>query len=269
MRFTGVLLTMPGFIKDYQVEANDTEKSSTLACKLVTSFQGNKDRSPTLPNILASIFLFDSETGKLACILEGTTLTAWRTASASLVATKHLYFSRYPNKTDAILAIIGTGAQGESHAIGMMQTFPLKKIKLWNRTKNRAEKLAEKLNKIKTEIGKDHLQIEVANTTDECLDMADIVVTATYSKEPLVHLNNLKMDVHINAIGAGEVHHNELSQGVYDNSKVYVDHWAGAKKELATLKADIVAEVGELIIEAKPLPTGGITIYHSLGKRSE
>lgn len=102
----GVLLTMPGFIGNYQLW---DKKESTLACKLVTSFSENK--SP-LPKIMATILLFDSETGKLRSVVEGTEITAWRTAATSLVATKFLFFDQPQNYGEKItLSIIGCGTQ--------------------------------------------------------------------------------------------------------------------------------------------------------------
>lgn len=105
---------MPGFIGNYNLPEGQNftnEKVSTLGCKLVTSFQKNQAKG--LPSIFGSIFLFNTETGKLDCILEATEITAWRTATASLVATKHLYFNRSAvnNSASGVLAIVGSGVQ--------------------------------------------------------------------------------------------------------------------------------------------------------------
>jgi thiomorpholine-carboxylate dehydrogenase len=105
----GVLLTMPGYAANYALNTvtGRDERHSTLACKLVTSFAGNAQLNPPLPTILATILLFDSSTGQLKAIVDGTDITAWRTAAVSLVATKHLY----PNIRDATLAVLGAGTQ--------------------------------------------------------------------------------------------------------------------------------------------------------------
>lgn len=107
----GVLLSMPGFAGNYSLGG---AQHSTLACKLVTSFSGNSKLTPPLPNVLATIFLFDSDTGRLKAIVEGTEITAWRTAAVSLVATKHLFYNRrraLGSGNDYTLAICGTGTQ--------------------------------------------------------------------------------------------------------------------------------------------------------------
>lgn len=110
----GVLLTMPGFIGNYPLSTvTGDEKHSTLSCKLVTSFSGNSKLNPPLPSILATILMFDPNTGRLKAIVDGTDITAWRTAAVSLVATKHLYYEsrRTDTSTDNTLTICGTGTQ--------------------------------------------------------------------------------------------------------------------------------------------------------------
>ena len=111
----GVLLTMPGFIGNYPLSTvtGDVEKHSTLSCKLVTSFSGNSTLNPPLPSILATIFLFDSNTGRLKAIIEATEITAWRTAAVSLVATKHLFYNSRKTDSNAAytLTICGAGTQ--------------------------------------------------------------------------------------------------------------------------------------------------------------
>lgn len=111
----GVLLTMPGFVGNYPLATvSGNERHSTLGCKLVTSFGGNVKLN--LPTILATILLFDTNTGRLKAIVDGTEITAWRTAAVSIVATKYLYFDQHsqtdaPPNNNRILSICGTGTQ--------------------------------------------------------------------------------------------------------------------------------------------------------------
>lgn len=107
----GILFTMPGYAANYTLNTvtGNERRHSTLACKLVTSFSGNSQLSTPLPSILATILLFDSETGKLKAIIDGTEITAWRTAAVSVVATKHLFYDE--NLSQRTLAILGTGTQ--------------------------------------------------------------------------------------------------------------------------------------------------------------
>lgn len=108
----GILFTMPGFAGNYQLRTVTGEKKhSTLACKLVTSFSGNSMLDPPMPTIVATIVMFDSNTGRVRAIVEGTEITAWRTAAVSLVATKFLFHNSRRDNSDYTLAICGAGTQ--------------------------------------------------------------------------------------------------------------------------------------------------------------
>lgn len=107
----GIMFAMPGFIGNYKLSSvTGGEMHSTLACKLVTAFGGNSSLIPPLPGILATILMFDSMSGRLKAVIEGTEITAWRTAAVSVAATKHL-FTKSRQGGEYTLAICGTGTQ--------------------------------------------------------------------------------------------------------------------------------------------------------------
>lgn len=110
---------MPGCIGNYKLPKNSIKepekKFTSLGCKLVTSFPKNNELKPPKPNILGNIFLFDDNTGELKAIIQGSEITAWRTAAASLVATNHLYLQRVNDpqirNQPISVAIVGCGVQ--------------------------------------------------------------------------------------------------------------------------------------------------------------
>lgn len=207
-----LLLTMPAFVGNYRLTAGgaggDAAEVSTLACKVVTSFRGNNQRQPPLPNINANILLFNEETGELNAIMAGTDITTWRTVSASLVATKHLYFRRFGPRAEQqrqiSVAIIGCGVQGRMHAFGMCANFRVQLLTLYNRTTSRAidlrNDLQETFDRDSSSCVKKPDYILVCNTTRDALALADVVCVATYSRSPLVTARELtdKRPVHIN-----------------------------------------------------------------------
>jgi thiomorpholine-carboxylate dehydrogenase len=125
---------MPGFIGNYKLSSvTGDERHSTLACKLVTSFSGNSKLNPPLPSILATILMLDSNTGRLKAVVDGTEITAWRTAAVSLVATKFLFYNiRMNSCNDNTLSICGTGTQViylmRNYAIYVYNDFNLSSI---------------------------------------------------------------------------------------------------------------------------------------------
>ncbi|XP_037723987.1 ketimine reductase mu-crystallin [Drosophila subpulchrella] len=273
-----ILLTMPAFVGDYSLaskgspgEVGDTR--STLACKVVTSFKPNSQRDPPLPCIHAHVLLFDNHTGQLSAIMEGTDLTTWRTVSASLVATKYLYFRRFGSQAETErkinVAIVGCGVQGQLHASAFCANFRVMQLSLYNRTEAKAQKLKEQLQR---ELGTEcETQIIVCRSAKEACQDADVICVATYSKEPLVHLEHLKgkQSVHINTVGAGEVHFSELSPDIYHQAKIYVDCYANAEAELVGLPGTITAELGAIIVNGNYPGKSDISIFQSLGMASE
>lgn len=257
-----VLYTMPAYLHSGRYTA--------LACKLSTSFPENAQMVPQKSTINANIALFDEQTGELKALVGGTEITSWRTAGASVVATK--YLSRNLDKSDKILAIFGAGAQGTIHAIALQRFFKFKEVRIFNKTQARAENLVAKLNAQTGDKG----IYTVSQTVRECARNADVIVTATYATESFLKAEYLKDNVHINAIGAGQAHHSELSTDIYVNSAIFVDCYASANVELhglLDLGFKFTAEIGEVIndtVNAKAAADGKkFTIFHSLGMAVE
>lgn len=242
----GALLSMPAFCS----------RDNALGCKLVTSYANNPQQG--LPSIYGTILLFDADTGQVRVIMEGTEITAWRTAAASVVATKHLHKGE-----TKVLAILGAGVQGSVHALSFRHYFNFPEVRIWNRTYERAKKLCHELG---------DYAIPYADK-EECIKGADVIVTATYSPEPLVHLEWLKAGAHINAVGFGVSHHNEVAEAVYRKAVIVVDNMPAANKELKLLvekKMCFWGELGEVINKTRTLPSNTkFTIFHSLGMAAE
>ncbi|XP_046687605.1 ketimine reductase mu-crystallin-like [Homalodisca vitripennis] len=124
----GVMLCMPSFCGSQNI----------FGFKVVSSFPKNIERG--LPSINGLITLLDSETGRVKMMLEANEITAWRTAAASAVATKHMYKGE-----KKVLAILGAGVQGKSHALAMQHLFQFSEVRIWNRTYERAKVLCAEL----------------------------------------------------------------------------------------------------------------------------
>lgn len=195
---------MPGFIGNFKLPVLTQGKiHNSLGCKLVTSFQGNASKEPPLPTIMATIVLMSPQTGQMEAIVEGTEITKWRTAAASLVATHSLFFNR-PAIDETmeelrILSIVGCGVQGEIHAIGFASLFSqFKEIRLYNRTPSRRDELYNKLNSHRPQFKNYDLKITKTDCVASCVQDADVIVIATNSSVPLIKKEDLKPDVHIN-----------------------------------------------------------------------
>jgi thiomorpholine-carboxylate dehydrogenase len=202
---------------------------------------------------MATIFLVDPQTGTPLAIMDGRLITEMRTAAVSAAATKLLA------SADAkILAILGSGVQARSHVEALQLVRPFEEIRVWSPTKEHAERFAR-------EFG------ATATSADDAVRGADVVVTTTNSKTPVVKGSWLKPGSHVNAIGACRPDWRELDDEAMSNV-VFVDSREGAMKESGDVilsGAKIYAELGAALAGKLPSRANERTIFKSLGMAVE
>jgi ornithine cyclodeaminase/alanine dehydrogenase-like protein (mu-crystallin family) len=222
-----------------------------LGLKAVTFYPSNAERG--IPTHMATIFLVDPETGTPLAIMDGRLITEMRTAAVSAAATKLL---AVPDSK--ILAILGSGVQARSHAQALRLVRNFEEIRVGSPTGEHAKQFAE-------EVG------GTAVSAEEAVRGADVVVTATNSKTPVLKGSWLKPGCHINAVGACRPDWRELDDEAMANV-VFVDSREGAIKESGDIilsRAKIYAELGEALAGKVPPRTKEITIFKSLGMAVE
>ncbi|HLX33247.1 MAG TPA: ornithine cyclodeaminase family protein [Gaiellaceae bacterium] len=211
--------------------------SAGLGCKLVTLFPGNRDR----PTHQAVIALFEPETGTPAALMDGTYITAMRTAAAAALATKLLA------RPDArVLAILGTGVQSGS----AQEMFPRVR---------------------------DFTEIRVAGRGEfeEAVRGADVVHATTAAPEPVVRWEWLSPGAHVSSVGSNLEGRSELDPEIVARADVVVVEQrdsafapipAGAP-ELDPRGRGGVVELGEIVAGSAPGRTSPdqITLYKSVG----
>lgn len=163
----------------------------TLGIKILTSNMDNP-RKHSLPWTLAVVQLNDPNTGEVIAIIEGTVLTAIRTAALSGVATRYL-----ARKDAETVGMFGAGYISRDHLRAMCEVRKIKKAKV-------IDILApEKCRLLCREMGKE-LGIHVIPVDDpkEAVKGADIICTITTSLKPVFKGKWLEEGVHINSVGA-------------------------------------------------------------------
>ncbi len=222
-----------------------------LGLKAVTFYPSNVERC--IPTHMATIFLVDPETGVPLAIMDGRLITQMRTAAVSAAATKLL-----ASRDAKVFAILGSGVQARSHAEALRLVRNFEEIRVWSPTCEHAERLAK-------EIGAKSMSAE------EAVRGADVVVTATNSKTPVLKGSWLKAGCHVNAIGACRPDWRELDDEAMSNV-VFVDSREGALKEPGDVilsGAKIYAELGEALAGKVPSRPNATTIFKSLGMAVE
>ena len=222
-----------------------------LGLKAVTFYPSNADRG--IPTHMATIFLVDPETGAPLAVMDGRLITEMRTAAASAAATKLL-----AARGAKVLTILGSGVQARSHVEALRLVRKFEETRVWSPTKEHAERFAR-------EIG------AKAMSAEDAVRGADVIVTATNSKVPILHGAWLKSGCHVNAVGACRPAWRELDDEAMSNV-VFVDSREGAMKESGDVilsGAKIYAELGEALVGKVPSRSSETTIFKSLGMAVE
>jgi len=183
----------------------------SLGLKVVSVRPHNAQKN--LPTVPGYIFLVDDETGSAVALMDATYLTALRTAAGSALATDYL-----ARKDASVLTVFGAGLQAQAHIDAILQVRPIATVWIWNRTKENAVVLSEKLKTKYTEVN-----FKIAEDTRECVEVADIIVAATNSQTPLFNGKYLKKGTHINAVGSYRPTTQELDEATVLQAKIVLD----------------------------------------------
>ena len=241
-RQDGLLGAMPSYLP-----------STGLVCKLVTLFPRNRDRHTHQ----ALICVFDPDNGAPVALMDGTYITATRTAAGSALATRLLA------REDArVLAILGSGVQARTHAAALRRVRRFDEVRVAGRDRARAEALAEELGG--TAVG----------TFEDAVRGADVVAATTHATDPIVLREWLAPGCHVNSVGANPAGRGEVDPAIVRDALVAVESRAstlapppaGAPEFRDGAPANTV-ELGELVAETKPGRTSEdqITLYKSVG----
>jgi len=239
------------------------ENDNRISVKILT--QREKSCILGIPVIQGLVMVVDSVTGEILSIMDGEYITALRTGAASGLATR--FFARQDSE---VLALFGCGAQGITQLEAVLCEREIKKVFVFDKNKNRANRLIEEMQeKTKAEL--------VFSRDTSVLSDADIICTATNSTNPLFRREEVKNGVHINAIGSFQPHMKELDPFLFREAKIYFDQRESCLREsgdfikplsdgLLTEK-QIIGEIGDYCLNKIPgrESEDEITIFKSVG----
>ena len=226
-----------------------------LGVKLVTLTPENPKNG--LPFVQATYVLFDAVTQSLRAVIDGSSLTAIRTAAVSALATR---FLAAPNAHR--LVIFGAGVQANSHLDAMRAVRPIDELVVVSRSPGAAEALVNRASA-------DGLRASVG--TPEAAAGADIVCTCTTSPDPVFDGSLLAEGAHVNAVGAYTLETRELDEAAVRDAAIVVETREVALAESGDLAlafgpatADrIDADLHEVVTGAEP--TGHHSVFLSAG----
>jgi ornithine cyclodeaminase/thiomorpholine-carboxylate dehydrogenase len=223
-----------------------------MTVKVVTVFERNLARG--LPSHLATIGLYDPETGACTCLMDGTAITALRTAAAAVLSADLLA------RPDArVAAVIGAGVQGEHHLRLLPLVRDFAEIRVASLYPEDARRLAEGIP-----------GASAVADIETAVRGADVVALATHAAEPVVQESWIAPGAHITSVGyrppAGE-----LPLGLLDRARVFVESRlayapppAGCA-ELHRRDPAEATELGELLSEPGLTRHAELTVYKAMG----
>ena len=225
------------------------------ALKEVCVFPENPKRG--LDTHVGAVILHSGETGEPLAIVNASAITAIRTAAVSAVATRLL-----AREDASVLAILGAGVQARSH----LQAIPLVRNIKETRVFSRSRGLEG---------------VRMAASAEEAVRGADIIVTATSSREPVLRRQWIADGAHLNAVGSSIAAARELDGDTVAAASLFVDRrestvnesgdYLFALREGAITEDHIRGEIGDILIGKGQGRTSReeITLFKSLGLAAE
>lgn len=241
---------------------SDSIDHEVLGLKAGAYWPRNADRG--LSNHNAAMMLIDPDTGRLSALMAANAITTMRTAAGGAVAARHL-----ARKDAKCVAVLGAGDQAHAQLEALLTVELVKEVRVWARRSDRAQAYADFwVNK--------ELRARAYASIQECVECADIVVTTTPSRTPLVESSWIVSGTHINAIGSDAPGKQELQAELVARAVLIADKRVqslriGEMQEPIArgLVSDthVRAELGEVCAGLKPgrKTEDEITIFDSSG----
>ncbi|MGW4376015.1 ornithine cyclodeaminase family protein [Streptomyces albidoflavus] len=161
------------------------------------------------PALRGVVCLFGGADGALLALLDSATVTAWRTGLAAALGT-HLLASPGP-AGGAAAGVIGAGAQADLMVRGLRALRPCGELLVHDVDPERAATFAARHGG------------RVVATPETVAAEADIVLLATWSRTPLLHLADTRPGQHLTTLGADEPGKRELAADLLNAALLVAD----------------------------------------------
>ncbi|HEX9036233.1 MAG TPA: ornithine cyclodeaminase family protein [Ktedonobacterales bacterium] len=262
----GVMHTLPAWVAG-EPDATEGERNGYVGLKSYTSVGGA---------VRFVVLLSSADDGRLLAIIEGDLLGQMRTGAASGIATG------YMAREDArVVALLGAGEQARTQALAMAAARPVTRILVYARDPARRAAFCEE---IRLATGAETVPAE---TAEEAVREADIVVTATTARDPVMRGEWLRPGTHLNVMGSNWSQRREVDTAAVTRSAlIAVDDLAQARLEAGDLLIPEregafsldEAHAGGRLVELSAIASGktpgragadSITFFKSLGIGAE
>lgn len=254
-KYPGEWEAMPSYI----------EEPEAAACKWVSIRERNREKYD-LPTVFSILIYTHPETGFPLAICDGSHHTVMRTGSAAAVSTKWL-----ARKNSRVLAILGAGHMAAGVLATCNEVFPWEEVRIWSRSQGTLDEfIAEQSPRFP------HLKLTPLRDAEQAVRGADVVVTVTPARAPIVKNEWIGPGTHIAALGADKGGDQELDPAIVQRARIFVDDIRQCRtdgeinvplSQGLIKEQDIAGEIGEVIIGKKQGRTSDqeITLFDSTG----
>jgi alanine dehydrogenase len=250
---------------EWEVMPSYIEEPEAAACKWVSIREWNRERF-NLPTVFSILVYTHPETGFPLAIVDGSYHTMMRTGAAAAVSAKWM-----ARKDSRKLAIVGAGHMAEGVLATCNEVFPWDEVRVWSRTKATLDHF------VKEQQPKyERFKIQPSTDLEKVVRGADVVVTVTPARAPIVKNDWIVPGMHIAAVGADKKGDQELEGKILTHARIFVDDIRQCRTdgeinvpltEGLITEAGIAGAIGEVITGKKPgrISDQDITLFDSTG----
>ena len=230
---------------DILVKAGAVRGSPVCVVKVAPWFAGNSGRGLTQGGFIA---VLDAKTGHTLALLDDQHhLSDVRTAAAGAIAARLLAPANVGSAT-----IVGAGTQAYWQARALHSQRPFRNLSIWSRDPAKALALASRL-----EADLPNVAVAVAGELRPAVEGAEVIVTATAAREPLVHGDWLRAGQHVTAVGADDPGKCELDASALRRARVFVEEISTAAENGDIRRAtaegrynssSLAGEIGQVLV---------------------
>jgi ornithine cyclodeaminase/thiomorpholine-carboxylate dehydrogenase len=229
-----------------------------IVVKIVNVFEGNQEHG--MPSHLAVICVFDRGTGSCIAFLDGTAITARRTAGAAVLSARLLA------REDArVLTIVGAGVQGRAHLELMPLVRDLEEIRIASLRREDVERLTVLDDRA-----------AAVDSLEDAIRSSDIVCLCTHSGQPVIDAGWVRPGTHVTSVGFCEPL-GELPRELFDGASLFVETRLAFEPtpigcfELQGRDPARASELGEVLAKTRPGRRADreVTVYKAMGHAIE
>ena len=257
-------IIIPKYEGEWEAMPSYSGDPESAACKFVAIREKNREKFG-LSTVMSTLVYTDPESGFPLMICDGTYHTNMRTGASGAVSVK--WMARKDSKK---IGFVGAGAVAVGSLRSLNAVGKFDEVKIWSRKKQTAEGFASKLQ------GQFDITLTPVDTVEQAVSEADIVVSQTLAKDPIIKDEWIKDGTHIAALGSDMEGKQELETKLLKRSRIFVDDMGQCVRDgeinvplkKGEMKVeDVVGSIGEVIVGKKQARTSDkdVTVFDSTG----